>query len=312
MSLESPSTSSLRGKESSKWLQQTTKDVFDEETRTSVALDEEIAEETDFEIQQHRRQDEVERFGNLDCRLTTSMVTPYQGRNTAKGTMFTVDVKEPIDLLGLEFDAYDYDVDGVVLADLSVEVFYRQGDYSGVTSDPSQWIELTNSEMYLEPNGEGAIIPSQNFNSVTLEAGSTYSFYLSFQTSGVLKIQNSKKMIGDIYERDDALDLMVGVSLDDGPFPESFYQPADFGGRLHYRSLRSCTRALTTTNVELQFAINNDPEEEYMNALATAVENAMSALSILNPDLVRYTQNHLLELQQVTPHFQGRSGKCLK
>jgi hypothetical protein len=237
------------------------------------------------------------------------MKTGYYGQETAKGTMFTLSVKEPLELLSMEFDAYDFSEDGVVLEDLSMQVYYRKGDFSGFTNNEDEWILLADTPVYLAPDSKGAIIPANEFTTVTMEPGEVYSIYLSFQTENVLKIQSSDRLIGESFQSNDILELFVGVTLEDGPFPDKFDQAADFSGVLHYRTLRQCSQVLMQTEVDLEFAINEDPEADIMQSLSDAVGNAITALTILTPNLIRYAKFHYLELQGVTPHFQGRSSK---
>lgn len=254
-------------------------------------------------VSMHRSLDEVERVGTLDCRLMTSMKTDYGGFAKAKGTMFSLTVKERLDLLSMEFDI----AEGISGGDVAMEVYYRKGEFSGYTNDQQQWTKLADTIFYLAPDGKGAIIPTNEFTTVTMEPGQKYSIYLSFQ-SDVLKLKTSKQLIGELYQSTDILDLYVGVTLDDGPFPNTFGIASDFAGVLHYRTLLPCSRVLMTTSVPMEFAINENPDPDTLNELADAVKKAITALITLNPTLIRYEKFHELELQDVASGFQGRSG----
>jgi hypothetical protein len=119
-------------------------------------------------------------------------------------------------------------------------------------------------------------------------------------------------LIGDPLQSNDLLELYTGVTLKDGPFPETFDKASDFFGVFHYRNLRPCSQALMETKVDLEFAINEDPLAPIMEALSDAVEGAISALAVLSPNLIRLVKFHNLELESVTSNFQGRSGKSRK
>lgn len=253
----------------------------------------------------HRRQDEVERVGNLDCRLTTSMKTQYNGQTTVKGTMFTLIVKERLELLSMEFDV-NGDITGD--EDLSVQVYYKEGDFSGATNDKEKWTQLADTVFFLAPDGKGAIIPANDFTKLDVEPQQMYSIYLTFQTDAI-KIKSSNRLIGEKSKSSDVLDLYVGVALDDGPFPSSLGRASDFSGVFNYRTLLPCPRALMETSVKMLFAINKNPEAETMIELADAVEGAITALSILDPTLIRYQKFHELVLEDVAFGFMGRSGK---
>jgi hypothetical protein len=103
----------------------------------------------------------------------------------------------------------------------------------------------------------------------------------------------------------------VGVNLDDGPFPDTFAAASEFPGRIHYRTLLPCEQIRTTTEMELQWAVNSEPEEDVIAALSEAVEGAISALMISDPNLIRLDKFHMLELMETKSGFQGRSGKLV-
>jgi hypothetical protein len=249
-----------------------------------------------------RREDEVNKYGDLDCLLTASLEAKYNGRETAAGTMFTVRPIAPLDVLSFEFDAFE------LAQDLSVQVYYRKGEFSVATNDPTQWEKLADVEAQFAPDGKGAIIPASDFTAVSLEAGETYAFCLHFAQSGVFRTKPSKGLIGEDYLSDNVLGIQVGVNLEDGPFPDKSGAASEFPGIIHYRTLLPCEQTRTTTQVELQWAVNSEPEGDVIAALSDAVEGAISALMILNPNLIRFGKFHMLELVEVRSGFQGRSG----
>jgi hypothetical protein len=126
-----------------------------------------------------RQEDEVETFGNLDCLLTASLNAKYNGRETAAGTMFTVRLMAALDVLSFEFDAFE------LAQDLSIQVYYRIGEFSGAFKDPFQCEKLANLEARFAPDRKGAIIRANDFTAASLEAGKTYAFYLHFLQSNI-------------------------------------------------------------------------------------------------------------------------------
>jgi hypothetical protein len=270
-----------------------------------VKWEREIPSELSHSLLSHtfqRREDEVKRDGQLDCRLTTSLKAPYDGWETAAGTMFTVLPTAALDVLSFEFDAFE------LAQDLSVQVYYRKGGFSGVTNDPTQWEKLADAVAQFAPDGKGAIIPASDFTTVSLEAGEIYAFHLHFPQSNVFRTKPAERFIGDDYLSDDVLGIQVGVTLEDGPFPDKFAAASEFTGRIHYRTLLQCEQIRTTTQVELQWAVDSEVGGDVIKALSDAVEGALSALIKLNPTLIRYEKFHLLELMEVESKFEGRSG----
>lgn len=257
-----------------------------------------------------RRADEVEKISQTECLFTTSLGTEYGGSTFVAGNMFTVVPSSVVEVLTLEFDAQIR-----AASDLATKVYYKEGDFSGATSDAAQWTLLADTTARAAPGGEGAIIPAGAFTRVTLDAGSQYSFYLHIQGGNdIMKLKTSDKLIGEEFFTDGLglLALQVGVSLSEGPFPSTFTGPAEFSGRIHYKSTQECDSVRTTSFVELEFAVNENPEENVMQDLSEAVQKAIDAVIILDPDLIKFDKFHSLEIVNVESSFMGRSGECIR
>jgi hypothetical protein len=277
-----------------------------------VKWDEEVSSELSHSAlvilhQFQRRENEVDRYGDLDCLLTASLEAKYNGWETAVGTMFTVRPMAALEVLSFEFDAFEQ------AQDLSVQVYYRKGEFAGANNDPFQWKKLADVEAQFAPDEKGAIIPANDFTAVSLEAGETYAFYLRFRQSNVFRTNPTQRLIGEDYLSNNVLGVQVGVNLEDGPFPDKFGAASEFPGRIHYRTALPCEQIRTTTQVELLWAVNSEPEGDVIAALSDSVEGAISALTISNLNLIRFDKFHLLEIMEVVSGFQGRSGKffCL-
>jgi hypothetical protein len=252
----------------------------------------------------HRREDEVELVGNSDCRLTTSVQSTYNGYQTGMGLMFSVLAKETLILLTVEFDAF------VEAENMPVQMYFLSGQFSGAAGDESRWTKVADTDAVHSPDGKGAIIPANEFNPISMEAGGVYSLYISFPEDKIYKFKQTGGLIGDWAGGDSTIQINYGVSFDDGPFPQGqFSQVADFSGVLHYETVQSCSNVAATTDVKLEFAIDNDPESDAIREITDAVEGAISALLILNPELAHISKFFFLEVINVQSGFQGRSGK---
>lgn len=256
-----------------------------------------------------RRLDEVDRISDNKCSLATALETDNHGEATAAGIMFTVLPVKAIDLLTLEFHAFD---ETSASTNPGVQVYYRKGSFSGVTNDPSQWTMLANTTARFSPDGTRAILPVNEFEPVPMEAGELYALYVAFEQESSVQVKLAEHLIGEVATSDEALQFLTGVSLDGQDlFPSSFSDAIDFMGAFHYRLIQDCEAARTTTDVVLEFAVNVDPEESVIGGLTEAVREAISALLLSNTDLARYAVNDLLELKDVNSGFQGRSDeKC--
>jgi hypothetical protein len=239
--------------------------------------------------------------------LTTSLKTnDYQGKESALGIMFTMQAASDLDILTLEFNAF------AEAENFKVQVYYRVGEFSGATNDPFQWTMLADTVAQPTPDSKGAIIPIMDFKPMQVLAGKTYSLYLHFEEHSVIKIKPANRLIGEESESNALLQTHVGVSLKEGPFPDQLDKASEFNGVIHYRSLQPCEQIRVTTDVELEFAVDSDPEAEVMEDLSKVVNDAIFALMNLDANLIRYKKLHMLELVEVTTSFQGRSGKWLK
>lgn len=263
-----------------------------------------------------RRTDEVEKISQTECLFTTSLATENGGATFAVGHMFTVLPSAAIEILTLEFDAQIR-----AGSNMAAKVYYKEGDFSGATSNPELWTLLADTTAQTAPAGggagdeeaeTGAIIPASDFTRVTLNAGQQYSFYLHMEGGNdVMKVKSADGLIGEnvVSDKLGLLSLQRGVSLSDGPFPNAFSAPAEFSGRLHYKTTQECDSVRTSSIVELEFAINENPEADVMNDLSAAVQKAIDAVVILDPDLIKFDKFHSLEIVGANSGFMGRSGE---
>lgn len=292
-------------------------DPFSMDSQSTVVLESDEQkqyqdEDDENENENRRRMDEVKKISDTECLFTSSLVTKYGGSTFAVGTMFTLVPGSDVDILALEFNAQ-------IDASVPTKVYYKEGDFSGSTSDASQWTLLADTTAQIAPGGAddneedgGAIIPIQDFTPASLSAGTKYSFYVHVEGgSSILKVQtNDTALVGDDFFTDNLgiITLQTGVSLNDGPFPSSFGDPVQFAGRLHHRSTQNCDATRTSTVVEFQFAVNAEPVDSVMSALSDAVQKSIEAVIVLDTDLLQYQKFQSLEINYVQSAFMGRSG----
>lgn len=257
---------------------------------------------------QQRRLEEVEELTNNNCRLTTSLKTPTfssGGIGNAKGIMFNLQSSSDVELLSLEFGVLSSSSSSV-----SVEVYIKQGSFSGFQNVQSQWTSLAFAQAKLSPDSNTAIIPANQFQSYSMSATTEYAIYVSMLSTGILQTKASSKSIDATLHSNDILTTNVGVLLTEGPFPVSLgsVQGTEFQGVLHYNHVKACSDLTTTTDVPLEFAINSDPGGSVLTALSQTVQSAMESLMSSNPTLSQYKNNDSLTILQVTSNFVGRSG----
>lgn len=284
--------------------------------------------------------DEVTKLSGSLCSLTTSLRTEYKGYQTASGIMFTIqpskELKDVIELLTLEFptfENYGSSSDDPSAA-RKVQVYYLKGSFIdlNVINKPNAWTLIADTSARLissllpsdalNPAGAdmGAIIPKNEFlERVFLEAGQIYSIYIAGQVSSpnpnetLLKVKPANGLIGEISTENELLQVHTGVRLKGSSFPSAFVEPADFNGILHYRATKSCSDStmFTTTDIVLEFAVNDDPTGVVMGNLRTAVIETLSGWLSMNGNLMRYSEEDMLKLEGIVVNFTGRSEeKC--
>lgn len=245
----------------------------------------------------------MEQLGDDDCRLTTKLETTYGGSQGAGGSMFSILANETLDILTFEFDYY------ASSEDLQVQVYYRKGGFLDVVNMAGEWTQIADTAAVPAPNKIGAIIPTNDVEPVTVNAGELYSFYLVFKTDQTLRVGPSQLQPGALWQKDDLIEVQVGVGFEVGPFPDQGGTPSTFRGIVHYKTVKNCIDARTTTDVTLDFAVNAEPTEAVIDQLNQAIEVSVAAVLVLNPNFVRYKKFHYLELVNTISGFQGRSSK---
>jgi len=278
--------------------------------------------------------EEVTKLQGDTCSLTTSLRTGYKGWSSASGIMFTVQPSIfDVELLTLEFPTFEnFGSDSSdPTAARKVKVYYRLGDFSNFLNDPSAWTLLADTSAQLTPPvpapgsadveglDMGAIVPADEFESVTLKAGQKYAIYIQgAETEAnpketLLKVKPADGLVGDIYTKNDSLEVSTGVRLKGSPFPSKFSEAADFNGILHYRVEKSCKDGtmFTITEIPLEFAVNKDPNSDVMGKVRKAVDETVAGWFSQNEKLIQYSKDYKLIMEGLAVNFTGRSReKC--
>ena len=115
--------------------------------------------------------------------------------------------------------------------------------------------------------------------------------------------------IGETFASNDFLTTFAGMSLNNGPFPNTIGNNVlNFEGVFHYRVVQQCSNILTTSDVDLEFVINSDPDQTVLDDFSITVKNVISALMATNTKLRELNNSHFVEVDKVITNFQGRSG----
>jgi len=166
----------------------------------------------------------------------------------------------------------------------------------------------------------GAIVPSDEFTSVTLQPGVLYSIYIAGQSTSpnpektLLKARSgpSVGLVGDNSAENEALQLLTGVRLKGTSFPKTFHEAAEFNGVLHYRAKKSCNdnAMFATTSIVLEFAVSKAPSDSVKGEMRNSIYESLSTLLTKDKDLAQYVEEHMLKLDGITIGFVNQDGKC--
>jgi hypothetical protein len=140
----------------------------------------------------------VENLTNSNCKLISALKTPLytpSGIDNTKGIMFTIQSFDDIEFLLLKF--CDFEDAAASKSDVPVGIYIRQGSFSGFHNVQSQWTSLAFTQAQLSPDSKTAIFPAHNFEPFYIKANTEYALCVSMLSTGVLKIKESPKSIGN-------------------------------------------------------------------------------------------------------------------
>lgn len=241
-----------------------------------------------------------------ECAVSSTLSTEeYRGGFAAKGVYFDFESYQEVQLLSIEF-AVAQDAP----QSIPVQVYFREGSFSQVNGQPQAWTKVADTAAQRSPENTTAIVPVMDFQSSTMEANTVYALYISMDTTDILFAQLSDSSIGLVSKSDGVLEQKVGVTVSDGPFPETLATSkiAEFMGVLHYKSHQQCSSVLETTKVDLEFAINGFPSAAHLNELAASFGEAIDAVFVMNSTLVESKRKNMIHVNDTVANFMGRSG----
>mmetsp|Transcript_2718 Transcript_2718/g.7541 ORF Transcript_2718/g.7541 Transcript_2718/m.7541 type:complete len:1349 (+) Transcript_2718:283-4329(+) len=272
--------------------------------------------------------DEVQRIGRDDCRFTTFLDTRATNSsvNTVPKTDFfdaSVFVAQSspaslstLDVLSLELEL----AAGAASNDQGnpkVSIYAMEGDFRLASASAEGWETLAvDASTHFDPISQCWIVPVQSMETkLTIRPNRVYSIYVAVSRAVDNRLQmalHSFPSPGDVWHADDHLQIYDGYGInndDDEPaatataFPHqgttAVSQPASIRGKFHYRLQSTpCDAVRISTSVRWEFAFSKEDADAVPELLQLAVQNAISAVTVLNPDLIRYAKNHGLEQEQ--------------
>jgi hypothetical protein len=223
-------------------------------------------------------------FGN--CTEASSLETTLEGGTGSYGNMFTVTSKKRVSVTSLDINAATTDV-------IYVEVYTRNGGYSGFSEDPASWRRVTAANVTGAGIGEPTSIPDEAFEDVHMRANETRAFYVTLSTADI-EYSRTSADVGDALVSDGFLAVNVGAGLAAPDFGGSLFEPRLFNGVVHYRHDDDCIEDVTTV-VAYNFKIQHEAsmaESEVVQSVNDNVQTTVSALVEIDSALRTYATEY--------------------
>lgn len=172
--------------------------------------------------------------------------TTYTSNNGNRGNMFSIVTNKPIFVT-----SFSGNLNGTGF----MKVYYKKGSYAGYETKPNAWILVDSARV--TSNGVGVPTPIDINMSLLLNAGDTFSFYITGNGSGADVNYLDGTAEGAVYSTDGTISILEGVGKE-YPFAGTF-SPRIWNGTVNYCNAGAvielgtdqtvCSNATTTLNV---------------------------------------------------------------
>ena len=250
--------------------------------------------------------------GEEQCTGSTSLNTTYNANKKVPpytGIMFEVYSKDdPLEILTMELDVRFENA-----IDLSVEIYTLRGEYEFFVNDTEAWTLVAQTEAVPAPEGSGAIIPVDKFQTVSMMARERRSFYITMKGPFLDHNVYALHKTGEIQTGDGQLDVFVGAGLTEYKFPEELDDVVhpQFAGVIYYRRTVDCNKLVIATNVEFQFVLNKATNVALLTDVAVIVDEAVGKIMEDDDTIKSYQMDFGLQkkgVAETTPYeYEGKS-----
>jgi hypothetical protein len=227
------------------------------------------------------------------CATNTALNTTYNAHPDVVpyvGIMFSIFSKNPLEILTMELDIrFDN------ATDLSVEVYSYQGRYDLVYNDPSVWTMIANTTAVPAPEGTGAIIPVNDFDTVSMGRLERRSFYITMKSPSLDYNVAALAKTDEIALQTPDIDLLVGVGFSEYKFPEAIDPLVNpqFTGVIHYARKATCGKV--STSIEYLFILDEQLRIEVLGDLTRFVDAALTDIMLQDSGLQVFQEMHGLQ-----------------
>jgi hypothetical protein len=247
---------------------------------------------------------------NGQCAVNTALNTTYNAHPDVVpyvGIMFSIFAKNPLEILSMELD-----IRFGSNTDLSVEVYSYPGRYDLVFNQPSVWTLIANTTAVPAPEGTGAIIPVNDFETVSMGQMERRSFYITMKSPILDYNVAALAKTNEVAFQTPDIDLLVGVGFSEYKFPEAIDPLVDpqFTGVIHY-ARKAATCGTISTSVEYLFILDEQLRIEVLGDLTRFVDAAVIDIMLQDPGLQEFQKTHGLQkdgdAQTAPEDYPGKS-----
>jgi hypothetical protein len=245
------------------------------------------------------------------CDVNNALNTTYNAHPDVVpyvGIMFSVFAKKPLEILTMELDII---FGNSTVLDLSVEVYSYKGRYELVLNNPSVWTLIANTTLVPAPEGTGAIIPVNDFETVYVGQMERMSFYITMKSPIIDYNVDALSKTDEIAQQTADMDLLVGVGFSEYKFPEAIDPLVDpqFTGVIHYARKATCGEVSST--VDYEFILDEQLRIETLGDLTSLVDAAVADIMLKDSGLQVFQEMHGLQkdgdADTVTELYSGKS-----
>jgi len=230
---------------------------------------------------------------------------------TYTGIMFEVFPRMDVDLLTMELDVRLPDD----AANLTVSVYTLKGSYEQLGAySRERWLEVTQTEAILLPDGQGAIVPTERFPTVSMKANERHSFFVAMQGPYLDNTAAGLQKTGDLQLARPEMDVFVGAGVEYTGFPNEFIRQRtfpQFAGVLHLQRPAVCQDVLTETAVSFEFLvdlpINGETLQNFDKYLDEALDQVLQESTTLRSYVEKF---NLIRPRGVTNRRIEYDGFC--
>ena len=175
----------------------------------------------------------------------SELTTTFDDNLGSFGNMFDIHTYNAIEIYGI-------DIYTDVLTPVTFEIYTKANTFKddGGKEDINVWTMLIRGST----NGAGKHMPTpiRGFNVLNVPANTTMAFYVTLTTPDLryrdIRPEKPDAVVGEVYTKNDDLEIRVGVSVADYPFAQAFFGKRSWSGTLHYVNDSICASNMPSSS----------------------------------------------------------------